>query len=216
MDEESNTLRKPIDSHEDEEFEDNLEVPPVDGVGVILDARRPDPAGELEDEESIEDEVEEQEQEEGKVEEEEEGQEHVEAAGLLQVWMEHQGGVSKILQEQSNKKKQEGKAERDASSPLAFSQLAGLPVLGVLGVGVLQGADVEGPPDAPAHRGQAEEHGEGPVLDHQPEKNAKFFNTLRCIELADEDEEEGDEGADEEWHFELCEVVPPQLLNQQV
>jgi len=48
------------------------------------------------------------------------------------------------------------------------------------------------------------------------EKDAKSFNVLRCIELADQDEEEGDEGADEEWHFEFCEVVSPQLLNQQV
>jgi len=105
VNEEANTLRQPIDSHEEKEFKDDLEVPPVDGVGVILDAGRPDPAGELEDKESIEDEVEEQEEEEGEVEEEEEGQEHVEAAGLLQVWVEHQGWVCKLLQEQSDKKK---------------------------------------------------------------------------------------------------------------
>lgn len=105
MDEEANTLRKPIDSHEEKELEDDLKVPPVYGVGVILDARRPDPTGELEDKESIEDEVEEQEEEEGEVEEEEERQEHVEAAGLLQVWMEHQGWVCKLLQEQSDEEK---------------------------------------------------------------------------------------------------------------
>ena len=147
------------------------------------------------------------------MEEEEEGQEHVEAAGFLQVWVEHQGSVCKLLQEQSDEEKEEGEAERDAGSPLAFPQLARLPVLWVLAERVLQGADVEGPPDTPAHGGQAEEHGEGPVLDHQPKKDAKPFNALRCIKLADEDEEEGEEGADEEWHFELCEVVPPQLLN---
>ena len=70
-----------------------------------MDARRPDPAGELEDKESIEDEVEEQEEEEGEMEEEEERQEHVKAAGLLQVWMERQSWVCKLLQEQSDEEK---------------------------------------------------------------------------------------------------------------
>ena len=65
----------------------------------------PDSAGELEDEESIEDEVEQQEKEEGKVEEEEEGQKHIETAGFLQVWVEHLGGVCKLLQEESDEKK---------------------------------------------------------------------------------------------------------------
>jgi len=214
VDEEANALRQPVDSHEEKELKDDLEVPPVDWVGIILDARRPDPTRELEDKENIEDEVEEQEEEEGEVEEEEEGQEHVEAAGFLQVWVEHQGWVCKLLQQQSDEKKQEGEAERDAASPLAFSQLASLPVRRVLALRVLQRS--ERPPDAPAHGGQGEEHGEGPVLDHQPKKDAKSFNALCCFELADEDEEEGDEGADEEWHFELCEVVQPQLLNKHV
>ena len=53
-----------------------------------MDARRPDSAGEFEHKESIEEKVEEEEKEEREVEEEEEGQEHVEAAGLLQIWME--------------------------------------------------------------------------------------------------------------------------------
>ena len=47
-------LRQPIDSHEEKELEDDLKVPPVYGVGVILDTRRPDPTGELENKESIE------------------------------------------------------------------------------------------------------------------------------------------------------------------
>lgn len=97
-------LREPIDSHEDEKFEDNLEVPPG-VVGVVLDARGPDPAGELEDEESVEDQVEKEEEEEGEVEEEEEGEELVETARLLQVGMEVERLVSKLLNEQSDKEK---------------------------------------------------------------------------------------------------------------
>ena len=118
------------------------------------------------------------------------------------------------MQEQSDKEKQEWETEGDAGGPLAFSQLSSLPVLGILAERVLHRA--EGLPDSLAHGGQAEEHGKGPVLDHQAKKDAKSFNVLRCIELADQDEEEGDEGADEEWHFELGEVVQPQLLNKQV
>ena len=102
---EATHLRQPIDSHEDKELEDDLEVPPVDRVGVILHAGRPDSAGKLEYKESIEHEVEQQEKEEGKVEEEEEWPKHLETAGFLQVWVEHLGGVCKLLQKQSNKKK---------------------------------------------------------------------------------------------------------------
>lgn len=74
-------------------------------VGVVLDARGPDPAGELEDEESVEDQVEKEEEEEGEVEEEEEGEELVETARLLQVGMEVERLVSKLLNEQSDKEK---------------------------------------------------------------------------------------------------------------
>jgi len=59
MDEKANTLREPIDPHEDEKFEDHLEVPPR------LVVRGPDAAGELEDEEGVEDQVEEEEEEKG-------------------------------------------------------------------------------------------------------------------------------------------------------
>ena len=57
-------LRKPIDSHENKEFEDDFEVPPVDWVGIVWDAWRPDSAGEFEHKESIEEKVEDGEEEE--------------------------------------------------------------------------------------------------------------------------------------------------------
>ena len=67
-------LRKPIDSHKDKQLDDDLEVPPVDWVGVVLDSGGRDPAGEFEHEESTEGKVEEEEKKEGEVEEGEEGQ----------------------------------------------------------------------------------------------------------------------------------------------
>ena len=65
-----------------------------------MDAGGPDAAGELEDEESVEDQVEQEEEEEGQVEEEEEGEELVETARLLQVGVEVERLVSKLLNEQ--------------------------------------------------------------------------------------------------------------------
>ena len=64
--------------------------------------------------------------------------------------------------------------------------------------------------------GQAEEHGERPILDHQAQEDANPLNGLCCVKLADQDEEEGDKGADEEGHLELGEVVPPQLFYEQM
>ena len=72
-------LRKPIDSHKDKQLDDDLEVPPVDWVGIIWSrilesSGGRDPAGEFEHEESTEGKVEEEEKKEGEVEEGEEGQ----------------------------------------------------------------------------------------------------------------------------------------------
>ena len=181
-----------------------------------MDARGPDPAGELEDEESVEDQVEKEEEEEGEVEEEEEGEELVQTARLLQVGMEGERLVSKLLNEQSDKEKYEREAKRDPGSPLTFPQLSGLSVRLVLAERVLQRADVERSPDALAHRGQAEEHGKRPILDHQAQEDANPLNSFCCVKLTDQDEEEGDKGADEEGHLELGEVVPPQLFYEQV
>ena len=86
----------------------------------------------------------------------------------------------------------------------------------VLAERVLQRADVERSPDALAHRGQAEEHGKRPILDHQAQEDANPLNSFCCVKLTDQDEEEGDKGADEEGHLELGEVVPPQLFYEQV